>query len=1467
MSIAEDMQKEWDSNTPPSLQKQERQAEEKAQAGRTAYFEDLGSALYDWAKGAIAGAEEAGRAASVRGANVPADYLDEQALEKPELTLEQQQTEDWYQKAVNTFNDETTRPVMVAAALSGLPGVSQLGAMAMLPMIGEDLSRNVEKEGIVGGTTSTLLNMAPIVGSVRQTMDPNFQKFAELHPARASGLLLMNEAPWLATAVQVSKAIRMTELTEKFKGDVKKAKEAMRNEEKAVASPDPAVADKMKPKDETIKANVKEGEKFKPEKAETPREEVNMSEKPKVAEKIDKELYEKAVGKEAKDIQEGKVHKGAYNTDVEAIPPSDSSITSVTIREIYDTANSIITTRIGNLVSKSKDVLGHFRPLEEIVNVGDTLNLPTLAHEVGHYIDTVLEIVGFDKELIEAAKSRWGHAYDKQEKAHPGTWRGEGIAEFTTEYALNPQIAKQNFPGYYDAFVKKLAEHPELAEKFEHMCQQIRLWKTMDPAERVRGNMVFATDAPFGKTILGGFMNKFNAFRKAWIDSNAQFKDLIDDWTSKVGLALLNSENPALQAAAVKNFSPARSTLLQGFFHKLGDDFAIAALEKVYNVQLKHISLGTIYNKLRDLQADKGIMDYLKANKQYKNIHEAFSTYSTALHTLDVINYKNAERVKVISEKLEGIKKILSESKGKEDTLKKVVEELKDVDENANPTLYKLKQQAEATLAEKDAAKRKQFLEKKVDELEQKIKDINEGRDDYKTFASREELQAVVDNAPAQFKDLAQNLSDVTENLATLMVHFGFKSAKEMADIRKQYPHYVPLHRDFSLDRLLGNPGASGATKGKGVVNINNPLKALSEEGSTRTVLDPIVELYKTTTALIEAGERNKVGQSLAKLAKKHGAGELLVEAGENPSAVKGVFSVWIDGKRHNYQAIAPGLYEVIVGGNSATMMGALDVISKVLRTGSSALRVGATSTPAFMIWNGIRDTFTASLYSKTGMLPLKGTLDGFFLRADKELMADFYAQGVPFATFIGSNKDITRMFNKTTKQATKADKALNVATSPFRFFEHVNEMTEQAPRLAEFKRMYDKLIKQGFSEQEALFVAGQQARDITVNFSQAGTLGRKVNQNTAFFNAAVQGNYKLAAALSNDAIRAAKIFNNIRKGRTSPKNAVEKVINEVKNGNITFAEAVKQAPLGTTVWGLTSITLPSIALWAINHDKDWYKDLSYREKMTNWFLEVSPGVILRFPKPELPGYMFGSIPERLMDKAMDQDPQAVLNSTMGAFLLDSVGVNPTPTAVLPLLEWATNYSFFRDRPIVDARYEKLEAKDQYNIYTSEMAKYAGQTFGVSPMKVDNAFRDVTGSLGSFLLGVTDRILKDEKLPDRDWRDLTRFTYNPTPNSRSRSAEIFYDTLEKTGKKFHSEVAKGLKKKNQKPKDLKVLEGAVKELRKKYTEKNQVMQGSGKYAKMDTAQRKLERERLERDINSIQRKANNRVGYRYVPLK
>ena len=132
------------------------EAEEYARKVRE---EELGGALYDWLQGAKQGAEEVGRAATQVGATVPADYLDEQALEVPELDDSGQAAVDWYEKATNTFKNETVQPVAMGAAL-----LHPIGMAAMVPFLINNTREDIEKVGVSQAAKNYAYNMTPGTG-------------------------------------------------------------------------------------------------------------------------------------------------------------------------------------------------------------------------------------------------------------------------------------------------------------------------------------------------------------------------------------------------------------------------------------------------------------------------------------------------------------------------------------------------------------------------------------------------------------------------------------------------------------------------------------------------------------------------------------------------------------------------------------------------------------------------------------------------------------------------------------------------------------------------------------------------------------------------------------------------------------------------------------------------------------------------------------------------------------------------------------------------------------------------------------------------------------------------------------------------------------------------------------------------------------------------------------------------------
>lgn len=217
----------------------------------------------------------------------------------------------------------------------------------------------------------------------------------------------------------------------------------------------------------------------------------------------------------------------------------------------------------------------------------------------------------------------------------------------------------------------------------------------------------------------------------------------------------------------------------------------------------------------------------------------------------------------------------------------------------------------------------------------------------------------------------------------------------------------------------------------------------------------------------------------------------------------------------------------------------------------------------------------------------------------------------------------------------------------------------------------------------------------------------------------------------------------------------------------------LKHDPVNTMTALGKYIIAPSILLWCLNHDEDWYKELDPEIKNTCWCL---PGGV-RIPKPQEAGIFFGSGVEMILDMASNEDPAAMEN--FGRTFVANAAPNFLPTLFLPIIEWQANYSFFRDQPLTGKRLERLPDELQYNPGTSEVAKAIGSVTKWSPVKIDNTIRGYTGTMGMFLAQVFDPLVAEKRnMPTKKFGELTfirDFTLND--NIKNRSVNDFYDML------------------------------------------------------------------------------------------
>ena len=596
------------------------------------------------------------------------------------------------------------------------------------------------------------------------------------------------------------------------------------------------------------------------------------------------------------------------------------------------------------------------------------------------------------------------------------------------------------------------------------------------------------------------------------------------------------------------------------------------------------------------------------------------------------------------------------------------------------------------------------------------------------------DLESVIKNAPPEFRKAAQMYWQFNNNILTVMEDAGLISSETHKLLNTKYKYYCPLMRDFSDTAAADNFINGLSNGGRGIGNVSSMLRRISIEGSERNVINPLESTVKAVAVMCNRAERNKVGQTAVELAQKGGLDAVIQEAEGTVADPKNcIFTVMFDGEKKAYKTTQE-LYGPIVGYN----LPAAGFVLGVARNAARLLRAGATTSPSFIIRNLIRDTVFAGVSSKNGFTPIVDTIRGAYaLARDPRLRAEFKVAGVTQFNFYSSSEQIVKSLDEMAGgKAWKDYGAADIWRALMKYPALASEFVESSTRMGEFM----KARKKGASLEEA----AQAARELTLDFSRSGVQGEKVNQIVPFFNAVLQGSDKMV-------------------------------------------RLIKQDPVGTGTKLAMYIVLPSLALWALNHDEDWYKEIDPEVKATCWLL---PGG-LRIPKPQEAGILFGSGIEAVLDQAFNKDPEAISNwaKVFGGNIAPSI----MPTIFLPLLEWQANYSFFRGQSITPQRLQNLPDELQYTPNTSAAARTLGSALKLSPVKIDNTIRGYTGTMGMTLVQQLDWFADEKQnMPYKkvsEWPFLRDFTVNQ--NIQNRSVDDFYKMLNKANEQHAGYGKKG----------------------------------------------------------------------------
>jgi len=453
----------------------------------------------------------------------------------------------------------------------------------------------------------------------------------------------------------------------------------------------------------------------------------------------------------------------------------------------------------------------------------------------------------------------------------------------------------------------------------------------------------------------------------------------------------------------------------------------------------------------------------------------------------------------------------------------------------------------------------------------------------------------------------------------------------------------------------------------------------------------------------------------------------------------KNAMMIWRNGKP-SWVTMPEDVFKACMG----MTRGDVGVLVKIAAKPASWLRAGAVLSPEFISRNPLRDVVMAWVFSRHGF-GFTGWFSDIYklFTGDEEakaLLAKFHAGGGGFA-------DLATMFVET--QAIDVDKimgkkkGIKYLSHPIEALREVSSFMENSTRFSVYRQSLDA----GASHAAAI----HEARTVTLDSHRFGAnpYVRTLNMIIPFFNASLQGVDKLGSELlGGDKARAMQVARKI----------------------------------------LLGITLPSILLWAATGDDDRIKKLESWERNLFWHIPIPGGPILRFPKPFEVGIMFGSIPERLLDYAKNQDSTGLKKALEQAF--DSLTPSPWPTIVRPFMEQYSNYNFFMGRPIEDAAMKNLPVELRSKPWTSEAAKFFSKNFGkylgISPVMAEQHIRNMFGGLGgNYALPMVDfamrkaGIVHDIPKADEKWYLQTPFIrglFSREPSGfRSKQASDFFE--------------------------------------------------------------------------------------------
>jgi len=328
--------------------------------------------------------------------------------------------------------------------------------------------------------------------------------------------------------------------------------------------------------------------------------------------------------------------------------------------------------------------------------------------------------------------------------------------------------------------------------------------------------------------------------------------------------------------------------------------------------------------------------------------------------------------------------------------------------------------------------------------------------------------------------------------------------------------------------------------------------------------------------------------------------------------------------------------------------------------------------------------------------------------------------------------------------------KVLNWAKHPVESLRNLLVATENAARVGEFETILKEMGWKPGQEVtfEQYMEAQMAAANVNVDFREGGYISMFINRVVPFHNASIQGPHRMV-------------------------------------------KAFQERPAQTMLNILGSITLPSIIMWYLFRDEEWYKELSAYEKARYWHYKLPNGVVLRIPKPFEWAHLFGTVPVANLEYMERKNPK-LFNDVVWKEGRAIFTPPIWPTVLKGGAEIALNQNFFSGHPIVNPNVEgRLAKQHQVKPYTTQLSQEFSRLMGdwlgyskgesfLSPMQIDHLIQAYGGRMGLDAIKVVEGKagIEKEYEPLKEMADLPVAGRLFLREAKSRTFDDFYTFLE-----------------------------------------------------------------------------------------